>query len=423
MDPYRFISRRSLFNKSKVFFSRLMFRPTVYMTGEEAAQLFYDETYFQRAGAAPSWLQKTLFGEGGIQVVDDGEHKRRKQMFMNMFSVERVERLTQIVSEVLEARRREWKKRPEVNLYFEFQEALTDASCQWAGIPLDPSNLDERASQLTLLFDGAGSVGVGHLEARRARSNLERWLGSLIEQTRQDNTRSNQDDALSIISFYRDYQDKLLDTRTASVELLNVIRPTVAVSVYAVHSALALYLYPDMKNRLRSESDFLELFVHEIRRFFPFFPSVMAKVRRDFEWNGFHFKQGWLAVLDLHGINHDPEIWDSPFAFEPDRFRTQRVGLYNFIPQGGGETLSSHRCAGEVITVQVMKTIIRFLVDQISYQVPKQDLEIDWRRLPAIPRSGFTIVDIQDVVLNDHDGDRSPSFSVNQGQCPYTHHQ
>lgn len=400
-----------------------MFRPTVYMTGEEAAQLFYDETYFQRAGAAPSWLQKTLFGEGGIQVVDDIEHKRRKQMFMNIFSIEKIQGLSRLVAEVLDKRSREWRKRPEVNLYFEFQEALTDASCRWAGIPLDPSELDERASQLTLLFDGAGSVGVGHLEARRARSNLERWLSSLIEQKRRDGAHSNQDDALSVISYYRDYQDKLFDAKTAAVELLNVIRPTVAVSVYAVHSALALYLYPEMKDRLRNESDFLDLFVNEVRRFFPFFPSVMAKVRKDFEWNGFQFKQGWLAVLDLHGINHDPEIWDSPFAFEPDRFRTHRLSPYNFTPQGGGEILSTHRCAGEIVTVQLMKTIIRFLFDQISYQVPKQDLEIDWRRLPAIPQSGFNITDVQDAILNDHDENRLRNLKAEQMQCPYSHHQ
>jgi fatty-acid peroxygenase len=75
----------------------------------------------------------------------------------------------------------------------------------------------------------------------------------------------------------------------------------------------------------------------------------------------------------------------------PERFRHWNESSFNFIPQGGGDYDTSHRCAGEWITIELMKTIVRLLTTGMRYDVPEQDLRIALSRMPAIPASGFLI--------------------------------
>ena len=44
-----------------------------------------------------------------------------------------------------------------------------------------------------------------------------------------------------------------------------------------------------------------------------------------------------------------------PDVFSPDRFADWEGSPFGFIPQGGGDYLMGHRCAGEWVTVEVMK--------------------------------------------------------------------
>ncbi|MFL0693234.1 MAG: hypothetical protein ACJLUP_14385 [Agrobacterium tumefaciens] len=41
-----------------------------------------------------------------------------------------------------------------------------------------------------------------------------------------------------------------------------------------------------------------------------------------------------------------------------------------------------------------MKAAMGFLTEEIAYDVPEQDLRIEMRRLPAVPRSGFVIQNV-----------------------------
>lgn len=182
----------------------------------------------------------------------------------------------------------------------------------------------------------------------------------------------------------------------AAVELLNVIRPIVAVSVYLTFAALALHQYPECRTPLLSPDPRSRTwFALEVRRFYPFFPSLVARVRENFTWNSFHFKKGARALLDMYGINHDPAVWQDPMAFRPERFREQTITPFNFLPQGGGDVASGHRCPGEEIAMALIERTAELLASKISWTVPEQDLTIDYTRLPVLPVSHFQVSQIQ----------------------------
>jgi fatty-acid peroxygenase len=152
----------------------------------------------------------------------------------------------------------------------------------------------------------------------------------------------------------------LLDEQTAAVELLNIVRPTVAVAWFVSFATLALHQHPNWTERPasgRNESmdDDLEAFAREVRRLYPFALLLGARVERPFTWRGHRLPEGRLVLLDVYGTNHDPELWPDPEAFDPTRFVGVEPDPLAFVPHGGGDPATGHRCAGERVTVELLK--------------------------------------------------------------------
>jgi fatty-acid peroxygenase len=376
-----------------VFQTRLLLRPALCMMGRDAAALFYDERRFARGGAAPVALQKTLFGRGGVQSLDGPAHRQRKQLFLELLDEAEVERLAATAEAYWRSALPRWRSQGRVVLYDALHELLTASVCDWAGVPLEPGETPVRARDLAALFDRAGSL-LGQPPARRARTRSESWAQEWIERVRAGGSQRFDRPVLRI-AWHRDAGGALLPSRSAGVELLNVLRPTVAASVYIVFIAHALQLDPAARESLGGWSELgTECFVQEVRRFYPFFPAVPALVREDFRWRDLDFPAGTRALLDLHGTNHDARIWKDPEVFRPERFLERAASPFELMPQGGGEPLG-HRCPGEGVALALMRLALDFLVRRMSYAVPAQDLEIDRTRLPALPRSRFVISDVR----------------------------
>ncbi|MFI5841846.1 cytochrome P450 [Catenuloplanes sp. NPDC051500] len=172
----------------------------------------------------------------------------------------------------------------------------------------------------------------------------------------------------------------------AAVELLNIIRPTAAVSWFVTFMAHALHRWPEQRRALRDGgADYARAFAHEVRRFYPFAPFVGGRAAKTLSYAGHDIRENSLVLLDIHGQNHDPLLWPEPDRFAPQRFLDREPGQNDLIPQGGGDP-ALHRCPGEDITVTLMSQLATRLAD-LDRTVPPQDLHIPLRRIPTLPRS------------------------------------
>ena len=248
------------------------------------------------------------------------------------------------------------------------------------------------------MIDSPATIGLQHWQGRLARDRAELWLGDIIENVRKKKIEVDKEAALYVIAFHRNLQGELLDRRIAAVDLLNVLRPTVAIARYIIFAALALHEHPECQQQIQADEDnYIELFVQEVRRFYPFFPFVAARVKQEFDWKGYRFPQGMRVILDLYGTNHDARLWKQPEEFQPERFRHWDGSSFNFIPQGGGDYYQNHRCAGEWITIAIMKEALKLLTTNMRYDVPEQDLQINLSTMPAIPKSQFLISNVRQI--------------------------
>lgn len=416
-EAYNFIPNRCGRLRTDMFETRLMGQKVICVSGEEGAGMFYQPDRFTRRHAIPPTALLLLQDLGSVQLLDGEAHRLRKQMFMSIMRPERIAELTQRFAGQWHQRLRQWESAEQVVLHHEVERLLCGAVCEWAGLPLTEAALQQRTREFSAMIDGAGAVGPRNWRGMRLRSRTENWIRSVVTMIRAGHMQVPDNSAAQIIALHRDADGKLLDTDVAAVELINILRPTVAVARYITFAALALHRYPDVRQRLLAEdadeNDYLGCFVQEVRRFYPFFPAVGGRVREEFTWRGLNFAKGSWVLLDIYGTNHDPRIWKDPQTFNPEHFREWNGSPNNFIPQGGGDFDLGHRCAGEWLTIELVKTATRLLLSSMTYEVPRQDLRIDMSRMPAIPESRFVISKVRHVfrtappVMEFEHGERS----------------
>jgi fatty-acid peroxygenase len=395
-EGYLFIKNRVDRYQSDLFKARILGQNVICMSGEEAAKVFYDSERFQRNGAVPNRVQQTLFGVGGIQTMDGDAHIHRKLLFMSLMTLPHQKRLAELAMDEWQASISKWETIEKVVLFDEAKEILCRIACHWAGVPLQESEVKERAEDFISMIYAFGAVGPQHWKGRRARNRAEEWIREVIENVRAEKLKAEEGSALYAMAFHKNIDGSRLDTQMAAIELISVLRPIVAIATFITFSALALHEYPEYKEKLQSGNNHdLEMFAQEVRRFYPFGPFLGAKVRKDFTWNQCEFKEGMLVFLDMYGTNHDPRLWENPNEFRPERFKEWKGSLFDFIPQGGGDPAKGHRCPAEGITVEVMKASLDFLVNKIEFEVPDQDLSFSLVKMPTLPESGFVMSNIK----------------------------
>jgi fatty-acid peroxygenase len=394
-EGYRFISNRCERYQTDIFQTRLLLKKTICLRGEAAAKVFYDNEKFLRQNATPKRVQKTLVGEGGVQGLDGETHRQRKQIFMALMTPKQIAQLAELTRQQWQAVSQQWAQSDRVVLLDAAHEVLCRAVCAWSGVPLPEAEVDRRTQALAAMIDGVGGIGLRYWQARQGRVQSERWMRTILEQIRTHQLDVPEDSAAYALAWYRDPAGNLLDLQVAAVDLLNVLRPVVAIARYITFAALALHEHPECRQQLKDDADYRELFTQEVRRFYPFFPFAAARTRHAFEWQEYRFPQGVQVLLDLYGTNHDPHLWEHPEEFRPDRFRQWDRSSFNFIPQGGGDYYVNHRCAGELITIESIVTTLDFLINSIEYDVPEQDLEVSLSRFPTMPKSRFIISNVK----------------------------
>ncbi|MED5100704.1 cytochrome P450 [Niallia circulans] len=395
-EGYLFINNRMDKFNTDIFTVRLLGQNVICIKGEEAVKIFYDSEKFQRNGAAPNRVQQSLFGKNAVQTMDDEKHLHRKLLFMSLLTPEHQQKLANLTTVYLEEAIKQWEQRDQIVLFDEIKNILCKVACQWAGVPLAEAEISERADDFIAMVYAFGTLGPEHWKGRMARNRAERWIRQVIEEVREGKLETEQGTALHEMAFYKKIDGTRLDTEMAAIELINVLRPIVAIATFITFSALAFHEYKEEREKLRTADDrHFDMFVHEVRRYYPFGPFLGARVRTNFMWKNQEFKEGTLVLLDIYGTNHDARLWENPNQFNPSRFENWQGGLYDFIPHGGGDPAKGHRCPGEGVTVELMKVVLRTLATEMDYDVPNQDLHYDLSQMPTLPKSGFIMNNIK----------------------------
>ncbi|QGG40273.1 cytochrome P450 [Aeromicrobium yanjiei] len=377
-NGYRFWDTMRRQTGSETVQTRLLHERVTAIRGASAAQFFYENPDTERSSALPVPLVGPLFGKGAVHLLDGSAHLHRKATFNEVIGPVAVRDVADGVARRWDERAPAWPRH--IDVFDEVGSILFESVCEWVGIAPEPEETADRTHDMLAMVDGFGGPNVRQLKARRARRRTETWLQGLVEESRGSGAPAVS--PLDVWARHRDESGELLPVHTAAVEVINLIRPLVAVSWLVAGIFEVFDVFPEQREAVLSRSASTMNVAQEVRRTYPFVPFLATRATRDLEWEGATIAQGTLIVLDVWGTNHDPRIWRDPESFDPERFERRPVTPYNLVPQGGGSAVTGHRCPGEDLTLAVLVTLVRRVAElHATVQGPRATL----RRMPPKP--------------------------------------
>ncbi|OIJ27423.1 cytochrome P450 [Nocardioides luteus] len=326
------------------------------VSGPASVRRFYDTKLIRRAGAVPAPLAFLLFGRGAVHGLDGPDHLHRKAHFLDLLD-DADATLHDLVRRHLRASFRD-RRGETVGVFTLLSEVYGRAVLEWAGISVP--HPDRVGRRLAAIVDGFGFSGPSYASAWAARLWANRWARGLIREARSATTRSSAPPStpVEIIAAWRDPHDELLPVSVAAVELLNVLRPAVAVAYLGTFAVQTLDDEPRLRPALAEDPSRRHAFTQEVRRLFPFVPALAGIARQHADWDGQPVAPGQRVVLDVPGTNLDPGSWTAPYTFSAERFVDRDVDPFELVPQGGGDPAEGHRCPGEPSTIAMIAATV-----------------------------------------------------------------
>lgn len=388
-EGYTFISRRCERLRTDAFRTRLLMRPVICMRGTDAVELFYQPDAFARADALPPQTLRLLQGAGTVLTLDGASHQLRRRLFLDLLDREGSRRLVEEFERVWRRRSERWRTGSRIDLDRALPRMLAEAAMRWLGLNPEREGLAARTAEAEAMVRHAAVPGPGQARALWLRRRAEHWAERLVRDLRR---QPRSDTPASRVARGVGDDGKLLPARLAGRELLNLLRPVVAVWVFGVFIALSLHRFPRYRDWLAEWDDpaRVRAFVQEVRRYWPFFPAVAGVARRDLVWREHVLPRGSRVLLDLYGTNHHPGLWHDPHRFRPERFLARTPGAVPVVAQGGGDMRRGHRCPGEDVTVLLMESLARRLA-ALRWHAPQRNLSLDLSRIPALPPDGMVL--------------------------------
>jgi cytochrome P450 len=148
---------------------------------------------------------------------------------------------------------------------------------------------------------------------------------------------------------------------------------------------------PSQNNLLTSEHvsklTYLKAVMTENFRLHP--PTPLLIPRESMEYcniEGYDIPKGSRIFVNTYAMGRDPEVWDNPQAFQPERFVDNPFN-YNsntceIVPFGGGRRI----CPGMQLSLLTMELALANLIYRFDWELPKgmKPEDIDMTETPSL---------------------------------------
>jgi len=147
-----------------------------------------------------------------------------------------------------------------------------------------------------------------------------------------------------------------------------------------------LIRHPDILERLREETaagggeEFAEAVVKETMRLRPPIPFAAHRARSKIRLGDYTVAPGTVVLPYLPLLHRDPEVFDNPSQFRPERFLRSDPPRYAWAPFGRG----SHACIGSPFAYVEIKTILIALLTRAAPVPTRERAEPMARRAATV---------------------------------------
>jgi cytochrome P450 len=227
-------------------------------------------------------------------------------------------------------------------------------------------------------------------QGRRCVATAAELQGILGQSARQalDALAAGVEPPPSAVSALARSHPEALDDPTVTGNLVFVLR-TASVDVASLlHWILKLLGdHPEWCLRVREDDsdDLARRIVLETLRLHQS-EFIQRRVLEPVEIDGYEVPAGWFVRLCVRESHRDPEVFEDPLSFDPDRFAGRRLSRYEYSPFGRLE----HRCIGETLTIALATRFVSALSNGYDWSVA-QDGPAEFNRYHWRPSGRFRV--------------------------------
>ena len=377
------------------FTVRLLGTPPFVMISdpEEIKQVFQAPPDVLHPGEGAEVLEPVV-GKNSLILLDEDPHLQQRRLMLPAFHGERMQRLSGLMAEVAEREAAGWPVDEPLRLHDRMQ-ALTLEIILRAVFGLDPGErLDALRTRLTHILDFGLQPASLVPALRRDIWPMRKWsdflalreevdglIFELVDERRAEG--ADRDDVLSMLLLARHEDDTPMSDQELRDELMTLL--------VAGHETTASQLgwtferlvrTPDVLGRLSAAVDagddaYVDATVNESLRRRPVLPLAEPRlVKQPVEIGGWSYEPGCALAANVYLVHHDPEIYEEPYAFRPERFLETKPGTYTWIPFGGGR----RRCIGASFAQLEMRLVLRAVLSRYEIEAAADGMEITKRR-------------------------------------------
>lgn len=118
------------------------------------------------------------------------------------------------------------------------------------------------------------------------------------------------------------------------------------------------------------ELSYLQCIIKETLRLHPPGPLIPRECREHCRILGYDVPKGTTALVNVWAISRDPECWDEPEEFVPDRFVASAIDFkgnsFEFIPFGAGRPI----CPGMLFGLATIELALASLLFYFDWSLP-----------------------------------------------------
>jgi cytochrome P450 len=216
---------------------------------------------------------------------------------------------------------------------------------------------------------------------RRARWNLPAeyfWRKvDQLDELMDGLVRSRAEEADSVLAMLRDTGLSDLALRDELKTLMIAGHETTATAIAWAADLLAHT--PRVAEKLREgDAAYLAAAAKEVLRLRTVLPVSAARHM---------LPDGQMLLVDAHTLHHDPELWDEPEAFRPERFLEDEIQPYSYLPFGGG----AHRCLGAALATLELEAAIAGITERFDLEPVGPPARPQRRGPTLVPANGAVV--------------------------------
>lgn len=234
---------------------------------------------------------------------------------------------------------------------------------------------------------------------RRTKKHLEQLLSLVsvfVKERIQEKNLQKGNEKGDFLDALLEYEgdgkgsiDKLSEKNINIIILEMFFGGTETTSNTTVWAMAELLRNPDSMRKLKAEIDrvvgssraieeddlielpYLQAVAEETMRLHPALPLLLPrKAREDTEFMGYNIPKDTAVFVNAWAIHRDPESWEDPFSFKPERFLKSNIDHkgqhYEMIPFGSGR----RSCVGMLMGNRMVSLTLARMIQSFDWELP-----------------------------------------------------